>query len=147
MSGGDLTAKLVEGLVRSLTEGGFLQTREQTSASFGDYVAEYELSPLKIRVVRDRDQWRIEIHSMGREGWFDVDIWRACVEKANAPTLPRSFKEQSEYLLSHLAALRRSASDESTAGRLGEIGHDRIMRYFEWERGQRNDPLERPSNG
>lgn len=102
-------------LRRWLVEQGFVVLSDQLSQSFGDQIVEMA-RPMGIRLVRDRDQWAIDL--LGPDGnWSPLDLWLD--ESAGSRRRALSAAEQSQLLRAHLADIERGASagdQPSTAG-------------------------------
>lgn len=67
-------------------------------SAFGNMVIELHSREYRIRLVKDRDIWEIEVAS--RESgtdWFDAELLRAADERRNI-TNPMSFDERAAYL-------------------------------------------------
>ncbi len=102
-------------LVEWLTGQGFALVEEMRAPeSFGNWLILYERGPCRVRLVRDRGQWILEIAGPDRDEWFDADIWLSCLEGSNPPTGPYNLDEQVALLKKLLAriddALRTRAS-------------------------------------
>lgn len=113
----------IEGLLSELTGAGFT-AEEVTSPFFGDVAVTFRRGALDVRVVRDRGQWFIEVGSAGT-GFYDADIWRACLEGRAAPLDPRPLAEQAAFVLGHLGDLGAAATDAATADCLQRRGLQR----------------------
>ena len=95
-----------------LVEHGFVVVSDRLSDSFGDQVVEMA-RPIGIRLVRDRDQWAIDI--LGPDGdWSPVDLWLERTAGSRRQGL--TVAEQSQLLQAHLADIERggSAGDQPT---------------------------------
>jgi hypothetical protein len=89
-----------------LVEQGFVVLSDQLSQGFGDQIVEMA-RPMGIRLVRDRDQWAIDL--LGPDGnWSPLDLWLD--RTAGSRRRDLSAAEQSRLLRTHLADLERRAS-------------------------------------
>ena len=92
-------------LAHWLTSQGFTLTEHHVSSAFGDRLLLFEREPCRVRLVRDRGQWFLEIAGPTTSDWFDADIWRSCLEGRDPPLDPTAPSAQAAYLrtsLSHI---------------------------------------------
>lgn len=114
----------IDDLRSGLTEAGFTVAEELASSSFGDLAVTFRRGILEVRVVRDRGQWSIEIAGPAT-GFYDPDIWRACLEGRAAPLDPAPLADQAAFVLGHLDELGRAAADAATPDCLRRRGLER----------------------
>lgn len=103
-------------LTARLESLGFVCDSPDVSESFGDRVVTCEGLALAVRVVSDRGQWFVEVGRVDWDDWFDPDVWRACIEGAEAPPEPRELAAQAEYValnVERLAAVAAAAAEET----------------------------------
>ncbi len=115
-------------LVGWLTDQGFALVEElRAPESFGNWFLLYERGPCRVRLVRDRGQWILDISGPDRDEWFDVDIWLSCLEGRNPPTGPYKLDE-------HVALLRKSLAriDDALRSRAGIADCLRQRSWWRW---------------
>lgn len=99
----------IAGLRAWLVEQGFVVLSDRYDPDhFGDQIVELA-RPIAIRLVRDRNQWAIEI--VGSDGeWADLSGWLAEIGKSPGPAL--SVADQARLLQAALATLERRVADD-----------------------------------
>jgi len=97
--------------------------------SFGDRMTTFTAEDLRVRLIRDRGQWTVELGHPAWEDVYDPDIWRAALEGTD-PTDPSPLAEQAAYVADRLDALRAAARDPDLRERLDEIAVARADLWF-----------------
>ncbi len=92
-------------LTRWLTSEGFALAEQQSSEAFGDRLLIYKREACRVRLIRDRGQWSLEINGSGQNGWFEAEIWRSCLEGENPSTGSIPLSEQATYLRKSLTQI------------------------------------------
>ena len=69
--------------------------------------------PLRVVIGIERSVPFLQLSAvgMGGEDWFDLDLWRSCLEGKSPPSEPRPLADQVRYLREHLDELRSLALD------------------------------------
>ena len=89
-------------LTAHLKELGFVCDADDASESFGDRVVMCDGPAFAVRMVCDRGQWFLEVGRVDWDEWFDVDVWRACIERAE---VPRELPAQADYVALNIERL------------------------------------------
>ena len=85
---------------------------QQEAGAFGDANRVFERHPLRIVVGVERGVPFLQMSLAGIQAeWFDLDLWRSCLEAAAPPSEPRSLAEQARYLRQHLDDFANLAGD------------------------------------
>jgi hypothetical protein len=87
-------------LVRSLRRDGFsVATETHDEEAFGNYQAVLENRTLRVRIVRDRSIWLLQIGGDGLgDSWFGAGAWRECLEGTEMPVGPSIADGDCEYV-------------------------------------------------
>lgn len=101
-------------LVDWLTRRGFRRTEQQISAEFGNRFTVLEREKCRVRLVRERGQWWVEVAAPDGHGWFDLDIWRSCLEGGEAPLEASTLREQISYLRRRLSKIKKAVDRNGT---------------------------------
>lgn len=115
----------VEVLLADLERLGYSTAQKSYDrASFGDAVIVLEHDATRIRLVRDRGQWFIEVGAA--HDWFSPVIWRAFLEASPPQEEIVPFAVQARWLLEDLG--RIEASHDLSKAQLAELDD---LRYRE----------------
>ncbi len=116
-------------LAARLEERGFAVDEQPPSDSFGDQLITFTDERLRVRLIRDRSLWTIELGHPGWDGVYDPDLWCAALEGAD-PMEPSELEEQAAYVAGALDRLGDAASEPALRERLDEIAVARADLWF-----------------
>ena len=68
----------VVSLASWLHHSGFTVDEKHQSESFGNQLEVFARGRCRVRIVRDRGQWFVDIEGPDQGDWFDVPTWQAC---------------------------------------------------------------------
>ena len=111
----------VERLLDGLRRHGYAIADERYDPDhFGDALAVLESDRTRVRVVRDRGQWFVEVAGARGGEWFAPVIWKAFLDGSAPPAVAVSFEDQARLLLDEREAIEASARalDEDGLARL-----------------------------
>ena len=95
-------ANLPEVLARladQLAAAGFRVESSARSDAFGDRVVQFARGPVRVRFVRDRSQWFIDMSRDGWDDWFDPDVWRSCLDNLPLAREPSPLDEHAAFVV------------------------------------------------
>jgi len=116
-------------LATTLEERGFAVDEQPPSESFGDQLITFADERLRVRLIRDRSIWTIELGHPAWDDVYDPDVWRAALEGAD-PTDPSALEDQAAYVAGALDRLREAAGEPALRERLDEIAVARADLWF-----------------
>lgn len=96
-----------------LASRGYAPHPVRRTGTFGDQRQLLEGGSLLISIGVERSIPYLQISASGLRDsdWFDVDLWRSCLEDCPAPLEPRPLSVSVAYLLDHLGELERLTAD------------------------------------
>jgi hypothetical protein len=97
-----------------LVSHGFTLAEEHRSDSFGDRFEMWVHDRCRVRIVRDKAEWALEISGDGISGWFDPDTWKACLDGDEPPQNPRALIAQTAFLESSLSQIETALMSPET---------------------------------
>jgi hypothetical protein len=87
-------------LVDQLSNEGF-GAETTTFGSRHNQVVVFKKQSCEVRVIADRSQWFAEMRLEGMDGWFDADVWRACLDDEDVAIEPAPLTFQVKFLLAN----------------------------------------------
>jgi len=100
--------------------------RQNESESFGDRLLEFDMDGLRVRLVRDRGQWAIEIGGDAVGGWYDTGIWECYLTGSSPSAEVMGTSRQAAFVHAHLQAIRDAVQrDRSLPAALSTLGWNR----------------------
>ena len=102
-------------LVDELVHGGFTVLGDTVDDErFGNALLLLRRGATRVRVVKDRSQWFVEIAGPGSDAWFAPAVWLAMLDGELPPSpQPLSVEEQSSFLRVRMADIDQASGDES----------------------------------
>jgi hypothetical protein len=101
-------------LVEWLRHIGFIVLGESTDDErFGNSLLLLRRGDTRIRVVRDRSQWFIEMASSTSDAWFSPIVWLAALDGTMPPARTFSDDEQAQIIRDRLEGIDLLSSDPS----------------------------------
>lgn len=101
-------------LIAELVERGFVVLGDEVDdEKFGNALLLLRRGATRLRVVRDRSQWFLEVAGPGSNDWFGPAVWLAMLDDGLPPPRQLSNDEQTEFVLGRLSELDRVSADES----------------------------------
>lgn len=82
--------------------------------AFGNTLVLLQKGPTRIRFVRDRLQWFLQVGAPGGDEWFDIAVWCAAVDGQLPPTAVLSPEEEAVALRERVDAIEGLCSDRSS---------------------------------
>lgn len=65
---------------------------------FGNWLIVLVRAPCRVRLVRDRSQWFLDLSGEGLRDWHGPNRWRGCLEGEDASPLDLSFNDGVAYV-------------------------------------------------
>jgi hypothetical protein len=104
----------VRGLLDELLRRGYAVVEERYDEdSFGNAVVVLERNGTRVRLVRDRGEWFVEVAGASEGDWFAPVVWHAFLESSMPPLGTTSFDGQARLLLADLGRIEATNSDFS----------------------------------
>lgn len=100
-------------LVNDLVGSGFTIMGHTLEENFGDSLLLLRGGATRLRVVRDRSQWFLEIAGPDSEDWFGPVVWLAMLEDKFPPAGLMATDHQVEFVRDRRAALEQASAGES----------------------------------
>jgi hypothetical protein len=101
-------------LVAWLMEIGFVVLRDSTDEEhFGNSLVLLRRGDTRIRVVRDRAQWFIEVAAPNADAWFSPIVWLAALDGTMPDARTFSVDEQAQVIRDRFAGIDVVSSDHS----------------------------------
>ena len=111
---GDFDAGPYSALVAELVERRFLVLGDsRDDERFGNSLLLLRRGATRLRVVRDRSQWFLEIAGPGSDDWFGPAVWLAMLDDGLPPAEQLSHDQQANFVLHRLPELDRVSADDS----------------------------------
>lgn len=101
---------LVEGLVH---DGFAILGDDVDDARFGNSLLLLRRAATRIRVVKDRSQWFLEIAGPGSDEWFAPAVWLAALDGVMPPLRPLTNEEQTRLVRDRIAEVDLASVDDS----------------------------------
>ena len=86
--------------------GLWLADSEQSQENFGNSVTVFIGPGVRIRTVKERGQWFVEVTGSGWDEWFSPMIWRSIIQGQVVATPTPSFNIQCQMVLDDLDRIR-----------------------------------------
>jgi hypothetical protein len=109
-----------------LSTKGFTLADARESDSFGDRLLMWVGDCCRIRIVRDKGEWALDISGAQLTGWFDADVWRSCVDGQEPPREPRPLAAQVTFLRASLSQIEMALRTPTTI--------QQCLRHRNWSR-------------
>lgn len=121
----DVIPPEAEALADDLQRRGYSVAEERyDEASFGNTLIVLERDTTRVRLVRDRGQWFVEV--AGGHDWFSPVIWRAFLESSMPPVEIVPLAVQARWLLDDLGRIQ--AIGDLTEDQLADLNDRRSRR-------------------
>lgn len=113
------------------------EERRYDRRAFGNWLLVLARAPCRLRLVRDRSQWLIDATGDDLSDWYDIDLWRTCLEGRDASDQSVPLDDEIAFLRAALPALMVALSAPADTERcLREQRTKRADRMFgAWWRG------------
>jgi hypothetical protein len=106
----------VRHLVDELERHGYAITEERYDPGhFGDALVALQLDAARVRTVRDRGRWFVEIGGRRGDDWFAPVVWKAFLEGSTPPVDAMPLSEQAQFVLDARKAIEVAARGLSDA--------------------------------
>jgi hypothetical protein len=126
---------IVAPTVEWLCAEGFTRARDEVWAeSFGDRLIELVRADVRVRFTRDRGLWFLTVAGRASNDYFDLAIWRACLESLDVPAWDDELggvanETQIEYLRNVLGRIVSALNAEgATEECLRQTRHERARK-------------------
>jgi len=112
MTDPDLTSapSQVRALVSALSVDGFTVVAEQGGGAV-NRVLELAGPRCSVRVTADRGQWRLDLGRPPEVGWYDTDVWTACLDGRSRGSEASSLHEQVDFVVRRWADVAAAGPD------------------------------------
>jgi hypothetical protein len=101
-------------LVDDLLHDGFAILGDDVDdARFGNSLLLLRRGATRIRVVKDRSQWFLEIAGPGSDDWFAPAVWLAVLDGEMPPLRPLTDEEQTRLVRDRIAEVDLASVDDS----------------------------------
>jgi hypothetical protein len=99
------------------------------SGYFGDALVRLERDPVRIRFVRDRSVWDVQVRARGIDAWFDPALWEAAIAGGSQPRSTHLLNEKVDLLKRHLTEIQHALqAGETIDSTLEDLGRRRTER-------------------
>ena len=112
------------------------EERFYDSRSFGDWLIVLARPPCRVRIVRDRSQWSIDISGEHIPRWYDTDLWQACLAGGEAVPRVIPLEDQIAFVRTSLDGIEAALRSPQELERCLSLQRDaRALRREERRRG------------
>ncbi len=87
----------VHALVADLTTAGFVLVSDDGEGAV-NRILQLAGPWCGVRITADRGQWWVDLGRPPQVGWYDPDLWRACLDDAPVSAEPLSFDEEADFV-------------------------------------------------
>lgn len=105
-------------LVDQLAAAGFRVESSVRSNSFGNRIVQLARGPVRVRLVRDRSQWSIDLSRDGWNDWFDPDLWRSCLDNVPIASDPSPLDEDAKFVVEAIEQISTAVGPRLAAWKL-----------------------------